>query len=280
MVEGVSRPVKRGGASGLRFLAAGVFGSRRALHRTRRRIEEAFLHRFPQVEIALGEPVEHRPRRLAENVVELTAELLLLVEEDLQALLEIAAHEALHRISVEADDLRQQLRREHRLPGFLVLGDDLEQHGAGQVVAGLGVADFELLAVDDELPHFFERDVARNFGVVETPIRIFLDDANLCHAAKLADCAAAHQRGCCATLSHPHMKKPGSLRASFFVFPPLQWPWAFDASAASLSSRFTSSSSSLAFCAWPPRSNSLAFCAATMWLYASVAARWAAAMFG
>jgi hypothetical protein len=70
-------------------------------------------------------------------------------------------------------------------------GDDLQQHRAGEVIAGLGVAHLELLAVDHELTHLFERDIARNLGVVQTAIRVFLDDADLCHAAKLTEFAAA-----------------------------------------------------------------------------------------
>ncbi len=84
---------------------------------------------------------------------------------------------ALQRIAVEADDLGQQLVREHRLALVLVLGDDLQQHRTGQVVAGLGVADFELFVVDDQLAHVLQRDVAGDLGVVETTIRVLLDDA-------------------------------------------------------------------------------------------------------
>ena len=166
---------------------------RAVAHAVRRRIEETLLQRLPEVHVALGQVVEHRPRRLAEDVVELAAELLLLIEEDLQALLQIAAHEALQRIAVETDDLREQVRREHRLPALLVLRDDLEQDRAGQVVAGLGVADLELFVVEHELAHLFERDVARNLGVIQPPVRVLLDGAQLCHAATLAEYAVAHQ---------------------------------------------------------------------------------------
>src|SRR3982750_631283 len=72
-------------------------------------VEKSLLQGFPEIHVALGQIVQHRPRRLAEDVVELTAELLLLIEEDLQALLEIAAHETLQRIAVETDDLREEI---------------------------------------------------------------------------------------------------------------------------------------------------------------------------
>src|SRR5438445_708489 len=64
--------------------------------------------------------------------------------------------------------------------------------GAGRT-SGIGGANFKLIAIEHELPDFLKRDVARNLGVVETAIRIFLDNACLCHAANLAGSAALHQ---------------------------------------------------------------------------------------
>src|SRR5690606_39767063 len=91
--------------------------------------------------------------------------------------LQVAAHVTLQRIAVEADDLAEQLRGQHRLAVLFLLGDDLQQHLAGEVVAGLGVAHLEVLAVDDQLSHVLDRDVAGDLGVVEATVRIFLDDA-------------------------------------------------------------------------------------------------------
>src|SRR6185312_17195704 len=96
-------------ASGLATLLRRVRIERAVAHAVRGGREESLLQRLPQVHVAFREVVQHRPRRLAEDVVELAAELLLLVEEHLQAALEVAAHEALQRITVETDDLRQQL---------------------------------------------------------------------------------------------------------------------------------------------------------------------------
>ncbi len=137
--------------------------------------------------------VVHRPGRAPHDVVQLTAELLLLVEKHLQAFFQIAAHEALHGIAIEADHLRQQLRGEHGLATVFMLGDDLQQDRSGQILAGLGVADLEFLPVNDQLAHFFQRYVAGDFGVVETPVRVLLDDAGLRHSATLTDRAALHQ---------------------------------------------------------------------------------------
>src|SRR5688500_8077698 len=155
--------------------------------------EEALLQVLPHVHVPLGQVVEHRPRRLPEHAVELAAELLLLVEEDLQAALEVATHEALQRIAVETDDLRQQLGGEHRLAAILVLRDDLQQHRAGQVLAGLGVADLELFVLQHQLADLLQSDVAGDLGVVEAAVRVLLDDARRSHRTTLAECDAAHQ---------------------------------------------------------------------------------------
>ena len=108
--------------------------------------------------------------------IDMQDQTALLLQEDLEAVFEVAAHEALHGIAVETDDLRQESRGEDRLSVLFVLGDDLQQHRAGQVLVGLGVADFEGLAGQHQLPHFLQRDVAGDAGVVETTVGVFLDD--------------------------------------------------------------------------------------------------------
>src|SRR3546814_1627005 len=101
--------------------------------------------------------------------------------------------EALQRVPVQADDLAQQLGRQHRLPVLFMLGDDLQQHLPGQVIAALGVADLEVLAVDDQLADILDGDVAGDVGVVEATVRVFLDDARLGHGAKaLTDAYLQH----------------------------------------------------------------------------------------
>src|SRR5687768_17730254 len=138
----------------------------RVLRRRSRRAADAadqvLLEFLPQLQVALGQLVEHGPRRLADQPAHLLAELLLLFEEHLHRAFQVAAHETLQRVAIEADDLAQQLRREHRLAVLLVLGDDLQQHLPGQVVAGLGVADLELHAFHDQLAHILDRDVTRD----------------------------------------------------------------------------------------------------------------------
>src|SRR5690606_8190103 len=92
-------------------------------------------------------------------------------------------HEALQRVAVEADDLAEQLGGEHRLAVLFVLGDDLQQHLAGQVLARSRITHLELLAIDDQLAYVLDGDVAGDLRVVETAVGVFLDDARLAHGA-------------------------------------------------------------------------------------------------
>src|SRR6185312_9280506 len=121
------------------FLAAAAGASGRGRNDLRGGVHQAFLHRLPRGHVALGEVVQGVPGRLPHQAVQLAAELRLLVEKYLQTALEIRTHEALQRIAVETDDLAEQLGREHRLALVLMLGDDLQQNRAGQVLAALGV---------------------------------------------------------------------------------------------------------------------------------------------
>ena len=74
--------------------------------------------------------------------------------------LEILRHEILHRIAVKADQLLEEIERKHGLAAarFLV-DDDLGQHLARDVLAGLGVDHLELAAFAHHLRKPVERDV-------------------------------------------------------------------------------------------------------------------------
>src|SRR5690554_2326750 len=63
---------------------------------------QVLLEFLPHFHVALGELVHHRPRRLVEHAAHLLAELVLLFHEGLHRAIQVAAHEALHRIAVEA----------------------------------------------------------------------------------------------------------------------------------------------------------------------------------
>ena len=105
------------------------------------------------------------------------AHLLLVAGELRHRHFEILRHHALQAVTVERDELAQEGDRQQRLPALaLFLEDDLGQHRAGDVVAGLGVVDDEVDLVLYHLRQMIERDVGRGGGVVEPPVGIFLDD--------------------------------------------------------------------------------------------------------
>ena len=58
----------------------------------------------------------------------------------------------------------------------LFLEDDLGQDRAGDVIAGARVLDLELGAVLHHGRQMIERHIAGGLGIVETPVRVFLDD--------------------------------------------------------------------------------------------------------
>ena len=113
-----------------------------------------------------------------------------MLERGLHVLLEPAAHRALHRVAVEADDLRQHVGREHRHAAGLFLEDDLQQDAARQVLAGLGVADLEMFAGEHHRLHVGQRDVAAGLRVVEPPVGVLLD-----HPGRLRTRAPRHGSG-------------------------------------------------------------------------------------
>ena len=121
---------------------------------------ELFLHLHEDVarlfEVVAHEGLHHRCLAAQEfrpqlgalqlGVVEalrLLGQARLHIGEGLQVLLEVGAHHALHRVAVEADDLRQRRSREHRHTAGLFLEDDLQQDASRQVLAGLRVAYLE-----------------------------------------------------------------------------------------------------------------------------------------
>ena len=75
-------------------------------------------------------------------------------------LLEIARHEPLHAVSVEADQLAQDADRQQVLAFLLLLHDDLRQHGSGDLVAALGVEHHEFATTLHHLAQVVERDIA------------------------------------------------------------------------------------------------------------------------
>src|SRR6185436_16329601 len=109
----------------------------------------------------------------------------------------------------ETDDLREHVAREHRRARRLLVENDRQQDAAREVLAGLGVLDFEFDLVEDELLHVGERDVGARLRVIEAAVRVFLDDS-LTHGgrqSKQRPYYIARQRADCKAKSLNNLKK-------------------------------------------------------------------------
>ena len=62
---------------------------------------------------------------------------------------EVARHQELHAIPIEADQLPQEAGGQEVLALLLLLDDDLGQYRAGDVFAGLSVISYEIAAFFD-----------------------------------------------------------------------------------------------------------------------------------
>src|SRR5205085_3225871 len=82
----------------------------------------------------------------------------------------------------------------HGLAARFLLHDDLGEDGVGDVLAGLGVDDFELALLADHLGQPFQRYVAGAFRVIEAAVRIFLDDRDV-----VAGSLGRHENSPCAS---------------------------------------------------------------------------------
>src|SRR5205814_4652282 len=109
-------------------------------------------------------------------------------------LFEVSRHEKLHAVAVKADQLAQKADRQQVLPLLLLLDDDLGQHRAGEVLAGLGVVDDEIATLLDQRGKIVERHIAAGRSIVEPPVGVFLDD-HWFGAAWLAAAGTAHAPG-------------------------------------------------------------------------------------
>src|SRR5581483_9389464 len=112
----------------------------------------------------------------AEGVRESPAVLLLLAGERIEAELEIARHELLHRVAVEANQLPQEADRQQiRAPAFL-LDDDLREDRMGEVFAGLRVVDDKVSLAAHHFGEVLERHIGARVGIIEPAVGVFLDD--------------------------------------------------------------------------------------------------------
>src|ERR1700676_4464250 len=145
--------------------------------------EERLEHRerlLKQFHVAADMFFQRRERRARESVGQLLAEFFLLTRQRVDRLFEIFRHHHLHAVAVEPDQLAQEGGRQQILAGLVFLfEDDLGQHRTGDVVAGLGVVDEEILAVLHHRREVLERYIGARTGIIEPSIRVFLDCGGL-----------------------------------------------------------------------------------------------------
>jgi hypothetical protein len=112
----------------------------------------------------------------ADHGAHAVADLLLLRHEQLQALLQVAADEPLHRAAIGPDHLGEEILAHDRFAGVLLLRDHLQQHGACDVHAGLLLEHGEVDTVEHQAPQVGQRHVAAVDRVVQPAVRVTLDD--------------------------------------------------------------------------------------------------------
>src|SRR3546814_5126641 len=93
--------------------------------------------------------------------------------------------ESLHLVAIEADQVAQEIDRQLRLAARFGIHADLRQDIVGDVLPALGVNDAEIASFTHHRAENRERDVAVAFGVVETTVRIFLDDNDIVLGGRL-----------------------------------------------------------------------------------------------
>ncbi len=117
-----------------------------------------------------------RQRRGIEAHGELIAEFLLVLGEVVDREFEIARDQHLHAVAVKTDQLSQKRNRHKSLAVFaFLLENDLGQHRSRDVFARLRIIDEEVLPLFDHLGEVFEGHIGAGAGIIEAPVRIFLD---------------------------------------------------------------------------------------------------------
>src|SRR5260370_7464710 len=97
----------------------------------------------------------------------------------------VGAGESLDGSAVESDHHLEKIAVEDGNTELLLLGYDLQQHRARQVIARLVIDPLDFLARHDELPQVVERDVPAPLGVIEAAIRVLSNEAFWLHSSSL-----------------------------------------------------------------------------------------------
>ena len=106
----------------------------------------------------------------------------LLPHESLDAFFEVRAQESLQRVAVEANQRFEQRRRQDGSPELFLIGDDLQQDQARDVLVGLVFDHSHLFTRDDHAADVVQRDMPALRCIVEAAIGVLLDQAWFAHA--------------------------------------------------------------------------------------------------
>src|SRR5690554_4011916 len=158
---------------------------------------------LPELHVFLGQLAHQLHGRMAHGLLPLVLHALLLLHHQLGALLQVAGQGQRLGHVVDADELGQQVVGEHLgiAVGLLLLDDDREQDGAGQVLAALGILDPEGLVIEHQLSQILQGHIAALLGIIEPAVGILANHAHGAAPSSMRGASAPVRLLCTATPS-------------------------------------------------------------------------------
>ena len=124
------------------------------------------------------------PAAWSQRIGELVAEFLLFRRQLVEREFEIARHQHLHAVAVEADELAQEGHRQHGLSDLaFLLEDDLREHGTRDLSPVLASKTSKSSPFFDHFGEVLERHIGARARIVEPTVRMLLDRRRLCSSA-------------------------------------------------------------------------------------------------
>ncbi len=114
----------------------------------------------------------------ADRLFYLLEQLIWLLDIGRERLFEITCQESGRAGPVSPDDMRQEGFAHNRVALLFLLADDLQQDRTRNLGAGFLVEDRKVDLTDNQVADITQRDVPAFFGVVESTIGVFLDNAD------------------------------------------------------------------------------------------------------
>ncbi|KAF4516595.1 hypothetical protein B566_EDAN003342 [Ephemera danica] len=101
------------------------------------------------------------------------------IHESFHVVLKILPEHALHRTAVETNEPGKQFAGKKRHTTAFFFEDDLQENAAGQILTGFGIDDLECFELQHQILDVTQSNVGACVGIVETAVRVFLDQTNL-----------------------------------------------------------------------------------------------------